>query len=110
MSASAPSTYRLRSAFFEKVVKVNLLGTFQCDKTAASRTHANTPNAESERGVIIHTASVAAFEGQIGQAAYSATKAGIVGMTLPIARELSKSGIRCVTSSSMALPSPDLSG
>jgi NAD(P)-dependent dehydrogenase (short-subunit alcohol dehydrogenase family) len=56
----------------------------------------NTPNEDGERGVIIHTASVAAFEGQIGQVAYAATKAGIVGMTLPIARELAKSGIRCV--------------
>jgi len=82
--------------YFEKVVRVNLIGTFLCDKTAAAIMQANTPNAEGERGVIIHTASVAAFEGQIGQVAYSATKAGIAGMTLPIARELAKSGIRCV--------------
>jgi NAD(P)-dependent dehydrogenase (short-subunit alcohol dehydrogenase family) len=83
--------------YFEKVVRVNLIGTFLCDKTAAAMMQGNTPNAEGERGVIIHTASVAAFEGQIGQVAYSATKAGIAGMTLPIARELAKSGIRCVT-------------
>ncbi len=82
---------------FENVVRVNLIGTFLCDKTAAAIMQANTPNEEGERGVIIHTASVAAFEGQIGQVAYSATKAGIAGMTLPIARELAKSGIRCVT-------------
>ena len=82
--------------FFEKVVRINLLGTLLCDKTAAAIMQTNTPNEEGERGVIIHTASVAAFEGQIGQVAYSATKAGIVGMTLPIARELAKSGIRCV--------------
>ena len=82
--------------YFEKVVRVNLIGTFLCDKTAAAIMQANTPNEEGERGVIIHTASVAAFEGQIGQVAYSATKAGIAGMTLPIARELAKSGIRCV--------------
>jgi NAD(P)-dependent dehydrogenase (short-subunit alcohol dehydrogenase family) len=86
----------MSSSFFEKVVKVNLLGTFHCDKTAAAVMQANAPNEDGERGVIIHTASVAAFEGQIGQVAYSASKAGIVGMTLPIARELSKSGIRCV--------------
>ncbi len=82
--------------FFEKVVRINLIGTFLCDRNAAALMLDNTPNAEGERGVIIHTASVAAFEGQIGQVAYSATKSGIVGMTLPIARELAKSGIRCV--------------
>jgi NAD(P)-dependent dehydrogenase (short-subunit alcohol dehydrogenase family) len=82
--------------YFEKVVRVNLIGTFHCDKTAAAIMQGNPPNDEGERGVIIHTASVAAFEGQIGQVAYAATKAGIVGMTLPIARELAKSGIRCV--------------
>ena len=82
--------------FFEKVVRINLIGTLLCDKTAAAIMQTNTPNEEGERGVIIHTASVAAFEGQIGQVAYAATKAGIVGMTLPIARELAKSGIRCV--------------
>ena len=82
--------------FFEKVVRVNLLGTLLCDKTAAAIMQHNPPNEEGERGVLIHTASVAAFEGQIGQVAYSATKAGIVGMTLPIARELARYGIRCV--------------
>jgi NAD(P)-dependent dehydrogenase (short-subunit alcohol dehydrogenase family) len=82
--------------FFEKVVRVNLVGTFHCDKAAAAIMRGNTPNEEGERGVLIHTASVAAFEGQIGQVAYSATKAGIAGMTLPIARELAASGIRCV--------------
>jgi NAD(P)-dependent dehydrogenase (short-subunit alcohol dehydrogenase family) len=82
--------------FFEKVMRVNLLGTFLCDKTAAAIMQDNAPNSDGERGVIIHTASVAAFEGQIGQVAYSASKAGIVGMTLPIARELARAGIRCV--------------
>jgi NAD(P)-dependent dehydrogenase (short-subunit alcohol dehydrogenase family) len=86
----------MRGDFFENVVRVNLIGTFLCDKSAAAVMQANAPNEEGERGVIIHTASVAAFEGQIGQVAYSATKAGIAGMTLPIARELAKSGIRCV--------------
>jgi NAD(P)-dependent dehydrogenase (short-subunit alcohol dehydrogenase family) len=82
--------------YFEKVIRVNLIGTFLCDKTAAAVMQTNVPNEEGERGVIIHTASVAAFEGQIGQVAYSASKAGIAGMTLPIARELAKLGIRCV--------------
>jgi NAD(P)-dependent dehydrogenase (short-subunit alcohol dehydrogenase family) len=82
--------------FFERVVRVNLIGTFLCDKAAAAIMRENAPNADGERGVLIHTASVAAFEGQIGQVAYAATKAGIVGMTLPIARELAGSGIRCV--------------
>src|SRR5580658_2613305 len=83
--------------FFEKVVRVNLVGTLLCDKTAAALMRENVPNADGERGVLIHTASVAAFEGQIGQVAYAATKAGIVGMTLPIARELAAFGIRCVS-------------
>lgn len=83
--------------FFSKVVHINLIGAFLCDKAAAAIMQENTPNADGERGVLIHTASVAAFEGQIGQAAYSATKAGLVGMTLPIARELAKFGIRCVS-------------
>jgi NAD(P)-dependent dehydrogenase (short-subunit alcohol dehydrogenase family) len=82
--------------YFEKVVRVNLVGTFLCDKAAAAIMRDNVPNADGERGVLIHTASVAAFEGQIGQVAYSATKAGIAGMTLPIARELATFGIRCV--------------
>ena len=87
----------MSGAFFDQVMRVNLLGTFLCDKAAAIRMQTNAPNADGERGVIIHTASVAAFEGQIGQVAYSATKAGIVGMTLPIARELARFGIRCMT-------------
>jgi len=82
--------------FFARVVAINLIGTFLCDKAAASVMQHNTPTADGERGVLIHTSSVAAFEGQIGQAAYSATKAGIAGMTLPIARELALFGIRCV--------------
>jgi NAD(P)-dependent dehydrogenase (short-subunit alcohol dehydrogenase family) len=82
--------------FFEKVVRVNLIGTLLCDKAAAAIMQQNTPNADGERGLLIHTSSVAAFEGQIGQVAYSATKAAVMGMTLPIARELARSGIRCV--------------
>jgi NAD(P)-dependent dehydrogenase (short-subunit alcohol dehydrogenase family) len=83
--------------FFTKVVHINLIGTFLCDKAAANIMQNNTPNADGERGLLVHTASVAAFEGQIGQVAYSATKAGLVGMTLPIARELARFGIRCVS-------------
>jgi NAD(P)-dependent dehydrogenase (short-subunit alcohol dehydrogenase family) len=82
---------------FTKVIHINLIGTFLCDKAAAAIMQANTPNADGERGVLIHTSSVAAFEGQIGQAAYSATKAGVMGMTLPIAREMAQFGIRCMS-------------
>jgi NAD(P)-dependent dehydrogenase (short-subunit alcohol dehydrogenase family) len=81
--------------YFAKVIHINLIGTFLCDKAAAALMQHNAPNEEGERGVIVHTSSVAAFEGQIGQAAYSATKAGVMGMTLPIARELAPFGIRC---------------
>jgi len=80
--------------FFSRVVQINLVGTFLSDKAAAAIMQHNTPNADGERGVIIHTSSVAAYEGQIGQAAYAATKAGVAGMTLPIARELAMFGIR----------------
>jgi NAD(P)-dependent dehydrogenase (short-subunit alcohol dehydrogenase family) len=83
--------------FFTRVVHINLIGTFLCDKAAAAIMQANTPNADGERGVIVHTSSVAAFEGQIGQAAYSATKAAVSGMTLPIAREFAQFGIRVVS-------------
>lgn len=82
---------------FERVIRVNLIGTFNCIRLAAARMSANIPNEHGERGVIINTASVAAFDGQIGQVAYSASKGGIVGMTLPIARDLARSGIRVMT-------------
>jgi NAD(P)-dependent dehydrogenase (short-subunit alcohol dehydrogenase family) len=83
--------------FFTKVVHINLIGTFFCDKAAAALMQHNTPSEDGERGLLVHTSSVAAFEGQIGQAAYSATKAGLAGMTLPIARELARFGIRCIS-------------
>lgn len=83
--------------FFTKVIHINLVGTFLCDKAAAAIMQNNPPAADGERGVLIHTSSVAAFEGQIGQVAYSATKAAVAGMTLPIARELARFGIRCVS-------------
>jgi NAD(P)-dependent dehydrogenase (short-subunit alcohol dehydrogenase family) len=87
----------MAAEFFTKVIHINLIGTFLCDKAAAAIMQQNTPNADGERGLIIHTSSVAAFEGQIGQAAYSATKAGVMGMTLPLARELAQFGIRVMS-------------
>jgi NAD(P)-dependent dehydrogenase (short-subunit alcohol dehydrogenase family) len=83
--------------FFRKVVEINLVGTLLVSKAAAAAMQKNEPNADGERGVIVMTASVAAFDGQIGQVAYSASKGGVVGMTLPMARELASSGIRVVT-------------
>ncbi|MFD4819176.1 3-hydroxyacyl-CoA dehydrogenase [Peribacillus butanolivorans] len=88
-------THELKA--FSKVVTVNLIGTFNVIRLAAEKMVNNQANEDGERGVIINTASVAAFEGQIGQAAYSASKSGIVGMTLPIARELASKGIRVVS-------------
>jgi len=82
---------------FHMVLKVNLLGTFNTLRLAAAAMATNEPNEEKERGVIINTASIAAFDGQIGQAAYSASKGGVVGMTLPIARDLASLGIRVCT-------------
>ena len=82
---------------FTRVIQVNLIGTFNCIRLAAAAMAQNAPGADGELGVIVNTASVAAFDGQIGQAAYSASKGGIVGMTLPIARELAEFGIRVVT-------------
>lgn len=84
-------------ASFSKVIQVNLIGTFNVIRLAAEKMAKNEPNENNERGVIISTASVAAYEGQIGQVAYSASKGGIVGMTLPIARDLSTLGIRVMT-------------
>jgi len=82
---------------FTKVIEINLIGTFNVIRLAAAEMAKNQPNEEGERGVIINTASIAAFEGQIGQAAYSASKGGVVGMTLPIARDLAPLGIRVMT-------------
>ncbi|MEN7526889.1 MULTISPECIES: 3-hydroxyacyl-CoA dehydrogenase [unclassified Cupriavidus] len=82
---------------FEKTIRVNLIGTFNMTRLAAAAMVQNTPDAEGERGVIINTASVAAFDGQIGQAAYAASKGGVVGMTLAIARDLARDGVRCMT-------------
>ena len=82
---------------FTRVITVNLIGTFNCIRLAAVHMAQNAPGPDGERGVVVNTASVAAFDGQIGQAAYSASKGGIVGMTLPIARDLAEQGIRVVT-------------
>ena len=82
---------------FARVIQVNLIGSFNLLRIAADVMAKQPPNDEGERGVIINTASVAAFDGQVGQAAYSASKAGVVGMTLPIARELARFGIRVMT-------------
>ena len=84
-------------AVFAKVVMVNLVGSFNMIRLAAEAMSRNEPESTGERGVLISTASVAAFDGQIGQAAYSASKGGIVGMTLPIARDLARNGIRNMT-------------
>jgi NAD(P)-dependent dehydrogenase (short-subunit alcohol dehydrogenase family) len=81
---------------FTRTIQINLVGTFMCDRAAAVIMQNNAPGPDGERGVLIHTSSVAAFEGQIGQSAYTATKAAVAAMTLPIARELAMFGIRCV--------------
>ena len=83
--------------FFAKVIQVNLVGSFNIIKAAGAAMESNPPGEDGERGVIISTASVAAFDGQIGQAAYSASKAGIAGMTLPVAREYARIGVRVNT-------------
>jgi len=82
---------------FERIIRVNLIGTFNAIRLAAAAMASNAPTAGGERGVIVNTASVAAFDGQIGQAAYSASKGGIVAMTLPIAREFARMGVRVMT-------------
>lgn len=82
---------------FARTININLIGTFNMLRLAAEAMAQNQPDAGGERGIIINTASVAAFDGQIGQAAYSASKSAVVGMTLPIARELARSGIRVMT-------------
>jgi NAD(P)-dependent dehydrogenase (short-subunit alcohol dehydrogenase family) len=95
---------------FRRVIEVNLIGTFNMIRFAAQLMAANEPNPSGERGVIINTASVAAFEGQLGQSAYSASKGGIVALTLPIARELSRSGVRVMTVAPGIMETPMLLG
>ena len=95
---------------FTKAISVNLIGTFNMLRLAAAAMMKNEPNRDGERGVIINTASIAAYEGQIGQAAYAASKAGVVGLTLPAAREFAKSGIRVVTIAPGLFMTPMMAG
>ena len=95
---------------FAKVININLVGTFNMIRLAADAMMKNAPDAGGERGVIINTASVAAYEGQLGQAAYAASKGGIVALTLPVARELARSGIRCMTIAPGIMETPMLLG
>jgi NAD(P)-dependent dehydrogenase (short-subunit alcohol dehydrogenase family) len=97
-------------ASFSRVIGINLIGTFNMIRLAAVAMAKGTPNVVGERGVIVSTASVAAFDGQIGQAAYSASKGGVVGMTLPIARDLSRDGIRVCTIAPGIFETPMLLG
>ena len=97
-------------ARFARVININLIGTFNMIRLAADAMAKAGPNAAGERGVIINTASVAAYDGQIGQAAYSASKGGIVGMTLPIARDLSRNGIRVCTIAPGLFETPMMKG
>ena len=95
---------------YRKVVTINLIGTFNVLRLAAAAMSKVEPVADGERGVIVNTASIAAFDGQIGQAAYSSSKAGVVGLTLPVARELASSGIRVVTIAPGTFDTPMLAG
>lgn len=95
---------------FTKVIRVNLIGTFNMVRVAGAKMMEQEPNAAGERGVIINTASVAAFDGQIGQVPYSASKGGVVGMTLPLAREFSKFGIRVCTIAPGIMDTPMMQG
>ncbi len=95
---------------FTKVIQINLIGTFNVIRLTAAAMVQGKPNEAGERGVIVNTASVAAYDGQIGQAAYSASKGGIVGMTLPIARDLSREGIRVMTIAPGIFDTPMLAG
>src|SRR5579875_1374876 len=100
--------HRLES--FARVVKINLIGTFNMIRVAAAAMAQEEPGEDGERGVIVNTASIAAFEGQIGQAAYAASKGGVAAMTLPIARELARYGIRVVTIAPGAFETPMMAG
>jgi NAD(P)-dependent dehydrogenase (short-subunit alcohol dehydrogenase family) len=97
-------------ASFARVIAINLVGTFNMIRLAAVAIAKSAPGADGERGVIVNTASVAAFDGQIGQAAYAASKAGVAGLTLPIARELARNGIRVVTIAPGLFETPMMAG
>ncbi len=98
------------AALFRQTLEVNLLGSFNLAKCAAALMQDNPPGPDRERGLIVHTASIAAWEGQIGQAAYAASKAGIVGMTLPMARELGRFGIRVMSIAPGVFETPMVAG
>jgi NAD(P)-dependent dehydrogenase (short-subunit alcohol dehydrogenase family) len=100
----------MSAAFFRRMIEINLVGTLLCSKAAALLMQRNEPSADGERGVIVMTASIAAFDGQIGQVAYSASKGGIAAMTLPMARELASSGIRVLTIAPGIFMTPMLAG
>ena len=100
--------HRLES--FVRAININLIGSFNMIRLAAAAMVHTPPGPEGERGIIINTASIAAFDGQIGQAAYAASKAGVVGMTLPIARELARDGIRVVTIAPGIFETPMMAG
>ena len=95
---------------FERVIRINLLGSYIVTKECAAVMAGNEPNADGERGVVVSTASIAAFEGQIGQAAYSASKGGVVGMMLPLAREFAQFGIRVNTIAPGIFKTPMMAG
>ncbi|MCG6881470.1 MAG: 3-hydroxyacyl-CoA dehydrogenase [Deltaproteobacteria bacterium] len=95
---------------FNRVVQINLLGTMNVIRLSGEKMLENSPNTDGEKGVVVNTASAAAFDGQIGQAAYSASKAGVVGMTLPIAREFAEYGIRVMTIAPGLFETPMLAG
>jgi NAD(P)-dependent dehydrogenase (short-subunit alcohol dehydrogenase family) len=95
---------------FNRVVQINLVGTMNVIRFAAEQMVRNPPNEDGERGVLINTASIAGYEGQIGQAAYASSKAGVIGVTLPIARELAQHGIRVVTIAPGMFETPMMAG
>ena len=97
-------------ASFARVININLVGSFNMIRLASEAMNRNTPNEQGERGVIVNTASVAAYDGQIGQAAYAASKGGIVALTLPVARELARFGIRVMTIAPGIMETPMLMG
>jgi NAD(P)-dependent dehydrogenase (short-subunit alcohol dehydrogenase family) len=100
----------MAGSYFRRMIEINLLGTLQVSKAAAVKMQQNAPNGAGERGVIVMTASVAAFDGQIGQVAYAASKGGVVAMTLPMAREMASSGIRVMTVAPGLFSTPMLKG
>ena len=106
--AGRDAPHRLDS--FARVIGVNLVGTFNMIRLAAAAMKSNAPAAEGERGVIVNTASIAAFDGQIGQAAYAASKGGVASLTLPVARELARDGIRVVTIAPGLFETPMMAG